>query len=128
MLSGSSTGIRIPEDIFSDYAYFSSYSDSWLKHAKNYTDHMIERFGFDSNNQVIEIASNDGYLLQYFKEKGIPVLGIEPAKNVAKAAQNAGIPTLVKFFGVQTANGMVNDNISCRSSNRKQCACSCTGY
>ena len=76
-----------PEDIFDDYAYFSSYSESWLKHAKDYTDLMIERFGFDHNSQIIEIASNDGYLLQYFKEKSIPILGIEPAKNVAKAAQ-----------------------------------------
>lgn len=92
-----------PEEIFSDYAYFSSYSESWLKHAKTYTDLMVGRFGFNSHSQVIEIASNDGYLLQYFKERGIPVLGIEPAKNVAKAAQIKGIPTIDKFFGVQTA-------------------------
>jgi len=92
-----------PEDIFSDYAYFSSYSESWLKHAKDYTSQMIDRFGFNSNSQVIEIASNDGYLLQYFKERGIPVLGIEPAKNVAKASQEAGIQTIIKFFGTQTA-------------------------
>ena len=90
-------------EIFSDYAYFSSYSDSWLQHAKNYTDSMIERFGFGHENQIIEIASNDGYLLQYFKEKKIPVLGIEPAENVAQAAKEAEIPTLVKFFGFQTA-------------------------
>jgi SAM-dependent methyltransferase len=94
---------QTPEEIFSDYAYFSSYSESWLKHAKDYTSLMIDRFGFDSRTQVIEIASNDGYLLQYFKEKGIRVLGVEPAKNVAKAALDAGIPTLVKFFGTQTA-------------------------
>ncbi|CAG0940574.1 partial C-methyltransferase, partial [Candidatus Brocadiaceae bacterium] len=92
-----------PEEIFSDYAYFSSYSESWLKHAKTYTDLMVGRFGFNSHSLVIEIASNDGYLLQYFKERGIPVLGIEPAKNVAKAAQIKGIPTIDKFFGVQTA-------------------------
>jgi 2-polyprenyl-3-methyl-5-hydroxy-6-metoxy-1,4-benzoquinol methylase len=91
------------EEIFSDYAYFSSFSDSWLQHAKAYTDLMIDRFGFGTESQVIEIASNDGYLLQYFKEKGIPVLGIEPAKNVAQAAQEAGIRTLEKFFGGQTA-------------------------
>ena len=90
-------------EIFSDYAYFSSYSDSWLQHAKKYTDSMIERFGFGPENQIIEIASNDGYLLQYFKEKKIPVLGIEPAENVAQAAKEAKIPTLVKFFGFQTA-------------------------
>jgi 2-polyprenyl-3-methyl-5-hydroxy-6-metoxy-1,4-benzoquinol methylase len=91
------------EEIFSDYAYFSSFSDSWLQHAKDYTDLMIDRFGFDIESQVIEIASNDGYLLQYFREKEIPVLGIEPAKNVAKAAQKAGIQTFEKFFGCQTA-------------------------
>jgi SAM-dependent methyltransferase len=91
------------EDIFSEYAYFSSYSDSWLQHAKQYTASMIERFGFGINSQVIEIASNDGYLLRYFLEKGYPVLGIEPAKNVAEAAMDAGIPTIVKFFGVRTA-------------------------
>ena len=92
-----------PEEIFGDYAYFSSYSDSWLRHAKAYTDLMVKRFGFNRDSQVIEIASNDGYLLQYFQEKGIPVLGIEPAANVAEVAQEKGIPTLVKFFGVQTA-------------------------
>lgn len=92
-----------PEEIFGNYAYFSSYSKSWLKHARDYTELMIKRFGFDSNSLVIEIASNDGYLLQYFEEKGIPVLGIEPAMNVAKAAQERGIPTIVKFFGEQTA-------------------------
>lgn len=92
-----------PEEIFSEYAYFSSYSESWLNHAKEYAELMIERFGFDSNSQVVEVASNDGYLLQYFKERDIPVLGVEPAKNVAKVAQEAGIPTVVKFFGAQTA-------------------------
>ena len=92
-----------PEHIFGDYAYFSSYSETWLKHAKTYVEQMIERFGFDSGSQIVEIASNDGYLLQYFKEKGVPILGVEPAKNVAKIAQEAGIPTIVKFFGVQTA-------------------------
>lgn len=93
-----------PEQIFGDYAYFSSYSESWLNHAKEYTNLMVKRFGLNSNSHVVEIASNDGYLLQYFKEKGIPVLGIEPAKNVAKVAQEAGIPTITKFFGVQTAS------------------------
>lgn len=98
-----------PEHIFGDgdYAYFSSYSDSWLKHAKAYTEMMVERFGFDSQHQVIEIASNDGYLLQYFKEKGIPVLGVEPAANTARVAEEKGIPSVVKFFGVQTAKEMV---------------------
>lgn len=96
------------DQIFSnDYAYFSSYSDSWLRHAKAYTDLMIERFGFNQNSHIIEIASNDGYLLQYFKEKKIPVLGIEPAANVAKVAEDKGIPTLIKFFGVETAKALV---------------------
>lgn len=101
-----------PKDIFSDYAYFSSFSESWLKHAKDYSDLMVERFGFDSSSRVIEIASNDGYLLQYFRTKGIPVLGIEPAVNVAKAAQDAGISTLIKFFGAQTATELRNEGIS----------------
>jgi len=92
-----------PEEIFGDYAYFSSYSDSWLQHAKSYTDMMVKRFSIDPDWMTVEIASNDGYLLQYFKGKGIPVLGIEPARNVAKAAQDAGVPTVDKFFGVQTA-------------------------
>ena len=100
-----------PEHIFGDgdYAYFSSFSDSWLKHAKAYTGLMVKTFGFDASSQVIEIASNDGYLLQYFKEKGIPVLGVEPAANTAKVAEEKGIPSLVKFFGVETAKGLVAD-------------------
>jgi SAM-dependent methyltransferase len=91
------------EEIFGEYAYFSSYSDSWLQHAKKYTESVIERFGLGIQSQIIEIASNDGYLLRYFLEKEFPVLGIEPAKNVAEAAIDIGIPTVVKFFGVQTA-------------------------
>jgi len=97
------------EYIFSDYAYFSSYSESWLRHAKDYTDRMIERFKFDANSLVVEIASNDGYLLQYFKETNIPVLGIEPAKNVAKVAQEAEIPTIIKFFGVEMAKELATE-------------------
>ncbi len=92
-----------PEAIFSDYAYFSSYSESWLRHARTYAEAMIERFGFGPSHRVVEIASNDGYLLRWFKEKGIPVLGIEPARNVAEAAEAAAIPTVVKFFGEATA-------------------------
>ena len=92
-----------PQDIFTEYAYFSSFSDSWLKHVKAYSDKMVERFGFGAKSQVIELASNDGYLLQWFKEKGIPVLGVEPAANVAEAAKKKGIPTVVKFFGKKTA-------------------------
>ncbi len=91
------------EAIFGDYAYFSSFSNSWLQHAKDYTESIIDRFGFGTDSQVVEIASNDGYLLQYFAERGIPVLGIEPAKNVAKAALEIGIQTIQKFFGFQTA-------------------------
>lgn len=99
--------IQTPEQIFSDYAYFSSYSESWLNHAKAYVEKMIETYNINESCQVIEIASNDGYLLQYFKEKGIPVLGIEPAKNVAVVAQAAGIPTITRFFGETTAKNLV---------------------
>jgi SAM-dependent methyltransferase len=93
-----------PENIFSDYLYFASYSDSWLAHAKRYTDQMVQRFPIDANSLVVEIASNDGYLLQYFVEKRIPVLGIEPAANVASVAIKNGIPSLVKFFDIETAH------------------------
>src|SRR5207247_1669930 len=75
-----------PNHIFSDYAYFSSYSDTWLQHVKDYTDMIVERFGLQAQSQVVELASNDGYLLQYFAAKGVPVLGIEPAANVAEVA------------------------------------------
>jgi SAM-dependent methyltransferase len=92
-----------PEHIFSEYAYFSSYSDSWLKHSKKYTDLMIQRFALDAKSLVVELASNDGYLLQYFVEKSVPVLGIEPAANVAKVAVDKGVPTLVEFFGAELA-------------------------
>src|SRR5262245_50583370 len=95
--------VETPENIFSDYAYFSSYSDSWLHHADNYTAQMRDRFGFASAHQVVGIASNDGYLLQYFHAAGIPVLGVEPAANVARVAVEKGIPTVVEFFGVETA-------------------------
>ena len=100
-----------PDHIFSDYAYFSSYSETWLRHAENYTELMTERFGLNENSQVIEIASNDGYLLQYFQKQNIPVLGIEPAANVAKVAEEKGIPSLVKFFGVSTAQELVAQGI-----------------
>ena len=92
-----------PEEIFSDYAYFSSYSSSWLEHSERYVAAMVDRFGLDERSRVVEIASNDGYLLQYFSERGIPVLGIEPAANVAAVAVEKGLPTLVEFFGVETA-------------------------
>ena len=91
------------ESIFSDYAYFASYSDSWLKHCEKYCNEMKMRLGLGKQSFVAEVASNDGYLLQYFVRQGVPVLGIEPAANVAKAAIEKGVPTLVRFFGVQVA-------------------------
>jgi 2-polyprenyl-3-methyl-5-hydroxy-6-metoxy-1,4-benzoquinol methylase len=97
------------DDIFNaDYAYFSSFSTSWLAHAKAYTIMMRERFGFTAESQVIEIASNDGYLLQYFKEQGIPVLGVEPTANTAKVAQEKGIESVVDFFGVRLAKELAS--------------------
>jgi 2-polyprenyl-3-methyl-5-hydroxy-6-metoxy-1,4-benzoquinol methylase len=99
------------DDIFNDeYVYFSSYSTSWLKHAKEYTEEMVQRFAYDKNSQVIEVASNDGYLLQYFKEKDIPVLGIEPTANTAKVAKEKGIESVIDFFGERLANDLVVQN------------------
>ncbi len=100
-----------PADIFSDYAYFSSYSDSWLKHARDYAFATMKRFDINQSSQVIEIASNDGYLLRNFREAGVPVLGIEPAANVAAVAEKAGIPTRVRFFGVETATALTGEGI-----------------
>jgi len=97
------------EHIFGDYAYFSSYSTSWLDHSRRYVQDMVERFALDETSQVVELASNDGYLLQFFQEHQIPVLGIEPAANVAEVAVEKGIPTLVEFFGTQTAESIVAD-------------------
>ena len=101
-----------PKNIFSDYAYFSSYSKTWLKHAEEYVKKMKKRFNLDSDSLVIEIASNDGYLLQYFKKSKIPVLGIEPAKNVAKIAKKRKISTMIKFFGTKLAKEL------CKSGNQ----------
>ena len=95
------------ENIFTDYAYFSSYSDSWLKHCETYCDKVTKRFGLNGQSFVVEVASNDGYLLQYFVRQRVPVLGIEPAANVAKVAVDKGVPTLVRFFGTQTAKELV---------------------
>jgi SAM-dependent methyltransferase len=95
-----------PEEIFADYAYFSSYSTSWLEHARLYCEAMIDRFGLGSSSQVVEIASNDGYLLRHFRHRGVPVLGVEPAANVAEAARAAGIPTEVRFFGQAAARDL----------------------
>ena len=92
-----------PQKIFGDYAYFSSYSDSWLKHAEKYCDRMAKRFRLSAESFVVEVASNDGYLLQYFVRQGVPVLGVEPAANVAKVAVERGVPTLVRFFNTELA-------------------------
>jgi SAM-dependent methyltransferase len=98
-----------PAEIFTEYAYFSSFSTSWLKHAEAYTDMAAARFELGRQSRVVEIASNDGYLLQYFVKKGIPVLGVEPAANVAKAAAEKGVPTVVRFFGRETAADLRRD-------------------
>lgn len=97
-----------PQDIFTEYAYFSSHSDSWLRHIQASVHALTERFNLGPTSQVIEAASNDGYFLQYFMEKGIPVLGVEPAVNVAQVAIDKGIPTVTKFFGTETA-GQLRD-------------------
>ena len=100
------------ESIFGgEYAYFSSYSDSWLKQCKEYVDSVSERFELDGDTQVVEVASNDGYLLQYFVEKGINVLGIEPAVNIASAAVQKGIPTVNKYLTKMVASDLVKDGV-----------------
>ncbi len=95
-----------PESIFTEYAYFSSYADSWVEHMRRYADMISDRLALGPGSFVVEVASNDGYLLQHFVRKGIPVLGIEPAANVARVAVEKGIPTLVKFFGEETARAL----------------------
>jgi SAM-dependent methyltransferase len=101
--------VQSPEGIFTDYAYFSSYSDLWLQHAREYVAHIVQRLSLGPGSQVIEIASNDGYLLQYMVERGIPSLGIEPAANCAEAAERRGVPTLVDFFGAEVAERLVGE-------------------
>lgn len=98
-----------PKVIFTEYAYFSSYSDSWLAHAQRYAERMITKLHLSGESQVVEVGSNDGYLLQYFVARGIPALGVEPAANVAAAAVGRGVPTLVKFFGRATAQQLATD-------------------
>ena len=98
-----------PEHIFGDYLYFSSFSQSWLDHSARYVDAMTARFSLDGQSKVVEIASNDGYLLQYFVRNGVPVLGVEPAANVAATAVAAGVPTEVAFFGRDTATRLRQD-------------------
>ena len=100
--------IRTPEELFSNYAYFSSYSDSWLKHSEIFTDMMIKRFNLKDSSFIIEIASNDGYLLEFFSKHKIPVLGIEPASNVAEISLKKGIPTMTEFFSTELANELKN--------------------
>jgi SAM-dependent methyltransferase len=97
------------ENIFSDYAYFASFSDSWLKHCEKYCAEMQNRFGLGAESLVVEVASNDGYLLQYFVKMGVPVLGVEPAANVAEAAVKKGVPTLVRFFGTEVARELIGE-------------------
>lgn len=101
-----------PEGIFSDYAYFSSYSESWLRQCEAYAAMTIGRFGLGPSSQVVEVASNDGYLLQFFAARGVPVLGVEPAGNVAEAALAKGVPTRVLFFGEETASALVQEGCS----------------
>ncbi len=98
-----------PSEIFTDYAYFSGYSDSWVAHAHRYTAMAIERFGLDGENRVIEVASNDGYLLQHFVAAGIPALGIEPAENIAHVARARGIPTRAEFLSTEVARDIAAD-------------------
>ena len=95
------------EEIFREYAYFSAFSDSWVEHARVYTEAMIERFGLDGGSLVVELASNDGYLLQHFVQRAVPALGIDPAANVAEAARERGVETIVDFFGSELANTLV---------------------
>ncbi len=94
------------EDIFSDYAYFSSYSDSWVAHARRYAHAMIDELRLGPGSLVTEVASNDGYLLQHFLARGVPVLGVEPAGNVAEAARSKGVPTVVEFLGRETGKAI----------------------
>jgi SAM-dependent methyltransferase len=96
-----------PAEIFTEYAYFSSYSTSWVEHARRYCEAMIGRFGLGPQSLVVELASNDGYLLQHLVRRGVPVLGIEPARNVAEVATSQGVPTLTEFFGAEVARRLI---------------------
>ena len=101
--------VQTPEQLFSYYAYFSSYSASWVEHARRFSEQARDRFGLGPDSLVVEVASNDGYLLRHFKRAGIPVFGVEPAANVAAVAKDAGIETAVRFFGRRTAQDLVHD-------------------
>ena len=98
------------EEIFTEYAYFSSYSDSWVEHARKYTELSMARLDLNERSFVVELASNDGYLLQHFVKRGIPVLGVEPARNVAKVAEEKGVPTVAEFFGVELARRLAREH------------------
>jgi SAM-dependent methyltransferase len=98
---------QTPEQLFGDYPYLSSVSKSWLRHAERFAEHAVERFGLTSASRVVEIASNDGYLLRYFMARGIAVHGVEPAANIARMAQESGVPTTCAFFGSATARSLV---------------------
>ena len=102
--------VRSPRELFSNYAYFSSFSDSWLEHIRKYVEMMIKKFELNEQSNIVEIASNDGYLLDFFNKSNIPVLGIEPAKNIAEIAIKKGIPTVQKFFDTKTAKELKNNN------------------
>ncbi|MHB1330279.1 MAG: class I SAM-dependent methyltransferase [Gemmatimonadales bacterium] len=97
-----------PEEIFSDYAYFSSVSESWVEHARGFAAHAVERLDLTSESLVVEVASNDGYLLRHFRDLGVPILGVEPAVNVAAEAEAVGVPTLVSFFGADVAKDITS--------------------
>jgi hypothetical protein len=99
-----------PQEMYAHYAYFSSSSKGWLKHSENFAEMIINKLRLSANSQVVEIASNDGYLLQFFAQRSIPVLGIEPASNIAKEALKKGIPTIIKFFDKETSNDLVKQN------------------
>ena len=101
-----------PEHIFEEYAYFSSYADTWLEHARVYAESMIAKLGLNEKSRVVEVASNDGYLLQYFTGQSIPVLGIEPAKNVADVAINKGIETRKAFFNEELARALTDEGLA----------------
>ena len=103
-----------PAEIFTEYAYFSAYSTAWVEHARRYVDMVVERFALGTDDLVVEIASNDGYLLQHFVGTGVPILGIDPAANVAEAAEERGVPTLVAFFGDELARRLVAEGRSAR--------------
>ena len=117
--------VATSQEIFSDYAYFSSFSTTWLEHARVYVEQVVSRFELGAESFVLEIASNDGYLLQYFVEREIPCLGIEPAANIAEAAREKGIDTRTAFWGEETARacrGRPPGRSHCRQQRRRACS------